>query len=307
MADFENMTVTELRALAKETGISGTTAMRKADLVAVLEAQRGPAGKKAPKATPKPAPKTSATAPKTALKTTAKRTVLAKDNRKAKTSTRGSKAPTVTTPGPAVHKSEATTTPAASTREVTAAKYNICVEPAIPNENLGNLPGAYAEDRLVMVPRDPDWIFIYWELTDETYQRAAQQAAGGAMVLRLYTEDGSKWVEVADVPVESTGSRYYAHAPSQDVFLVAELGLQAQGGRYALMLRSERTRIPVSRPRPGTPYFMTVPFDVPLRVLKRRGHLAGGSYLNMEGRLLTEAEYRRLFGVAGPSSSILHR
>jgi len=288
MADLDKLAVTELRKLAKEAGVAGFTTMRKSDLVTALEDAR-------------PAKKTAA------KKATSAKSVPAKKPTVAKKPAATKKTATATRSGPAVRAVPVIATPAASTREVTAAKYNIGVEPAIPNENLGNLPGGYAEDRLVMVPRDPDWIFIYWELTDDTYQRAERQASGGSLVLRLYTEEGAHWTKVVDVPVESTGSRYYARAPSQDVFLVAELGLQGQGQRYAMMLRSERTRIPVARPRPGTPFFMTVPFDVPLRVLKRRGHLAGGSYLNMEGRLLTEAEYRRLFGVAGPGSSILRR
>jgi hypothetical protein len=199
----------------------------------------------------------------------------------------------------------------ASVLEVTASKYDVKAEPpsapsapapAIPDEDLGLLPQGYAEDRLVLVPRDPEWVFIYWELNDTTFRAARERVPDGTPVLRLRVESGGAEV-VRDVEVGSASNgRYYARALGDDLVMSAELGLRGSGGTFAPMVRSFKTRVPRSRPAPSEPLFITVPFDVPLHTLRERGHVAGGSFVSAQGRLLSEAEYRRLFGSGWPGS-----
>jgi uncharacterized protein len=38
---------------------------------------------------------------------------------------------------------------------------------ATADEGLGEIPGGYAESRIVLLPRDPQWAFAYWDITAE--------------------------------------------------------------------------------------------------------------------------------------------
>jgi hypothetical protein len=325
MAGRDEMTVAELRKLAIAKGISGASRMRKADLVQALGATdarsvgaKAAAGGKEPpvaakavparRATPaKAAPVKAAPAKAAPVKAKAAGTKRAAGAKVAAAAKRGAAAGKARRPAKAARPVEApeivdSPPETASVWEVTAAKYNLNVGPAIPDEDLGVLPVSYAEDRLVLVPRDPEWVFIYWELSDASYRRALALVPGGRVVLRLYVEQESGTTGVSEQDVGAGSRRVYARARGGDRAMMAELGLRGGGDVFVTMVRSDRTRIPVARVRPGAPKFMSVPFDVPLRTLREQGHAAGGRFVDTRGRLLTEAEYHRLFGRAVPGS-----
>lgn len=305
MAGRDEMTVAELRKVAIAKGVSGASRMRKADLVQALAATDArPAGARtaaAAKAVPakaKAAPAKAKAAPAKAKAAGTKPAAGTKRAAGTKPARRPAKA------ARPVEAPEIVDTPpeTASVWEVTAAKYNLNVGPAIPDEDLGVLPASYAEDRLVLVPRDPEWVFIYWELSDASYRRALALVPGGRVVLRLYVEQDSGTTGVSEQDVGAGSRRVYARARGGDRAMMAELGLRGGGDVFVTMVRSERAHVPVARVRPGTPRFMSVPFDVPLRTLREQGHVAGGRFVDTRGRLLTEAEYHRLFGRSVPGS-----
>jgi hypothetical protein len=53
--------------------------------------------------------------------------------------------------------------------------------------------------------------------------------------------------------------------------------------------------VPAQAGRP-LPVTIPVPFEIHLRTLRQRGHVAGGAYVGTDGRLLSEPEYRRIAG-----------
>src|SRR2546428_8916486 len=75
------------------------------------------------------------------------------------------------------------------------AKYDLGVERttapatvpvALVDREPGDLPRAYGRDRLVLLVRDPWWLFAYWELTPtsriETLRRLGAEAEGAVEV-----------------------------------------------------------------------------------------------------------------------------
>jgi len=317
MSERIETTVAELRKQAVERGIVGASRMRRAELVAALAEGAPKPAKSAAKATaPAAARKGTVAKAKAPAAAKAKPTTTAKA--KAARPAKGSKAAAavvrtrtaasvrrgVRRAAPAVEPPEIVDLPPESTSvwEVTAAKFNLDVGPSIPDEDLGLLPASYAEDRLVLVPRDPEWVFIYWELSEASYRRALALVPDGRIVLRLYVEQASGATGVSEQDVATGSRRVYARARGGDRSMMAELGLRGVGNVFVTMVRSARTHMPVARVRPGTPHFMSVPFDVPLRTLREQGHVAGGRFVDTRGRLLSEAEFQRLFGRAVPGS-----
>jgi hypothetical protein len=167
--------------------------------------------------------------------------------------------------------------------------------PLLPEENLGELPSSYGVDRLVMVPRDPGWMFLHWELSPAMLARTA----GRRIVLQLRCRQAAGEGVTPPREVGRQG-RFYAATGESCEAMQAVLGVVTDSGEVEELIRSGWVSVPAARPRPGTARFLTIPFDEPLRVGKRR---EGERLISLEGRVLTESQYLRLFGRAGPGST----
>lgn len=189
--------------------------------------------------------------------------------------------------------------------EVTRAKYSAGM-PLLPQEDLGDLPLSYGEDRLVLIPRDPEWVFVEWEISAQTYKNALEKVPHGRPVLRLFVDSGIGPAHFRDHDVSLEGGRYYARTPSDNVTIIAELGIKGEGEAYVTMLRSLPAKVPAAKVRVGEPKFMTLPLDIRLPSLKIRGKVSGERVVSIEGKVLTEEEYKGLFGVSEPASLQKH-
>ncbi|NOZ02299.1 MAG: DUF4912 domain-containing protein [Deltaproteobacteria bacterium] len=165
-------------------------------------------------------------------------------------------------------------------------------EPLLPDEDLGVLPATYDEDRLVVVPRDPEWLFLVWDVSDSTAGAAAREVPEGKDMLRLVVTDVGGAEATTELSVPEHENRYYARLEVPGVFVRAELGRKGLDGKWFLMVGSERTILPVNRVRPGPARFANLPFDSPLR----GGVLSGSAGTGVSGRLLTEDEFNGFFG-----------
>ncbi len=71
------------------------------------------------------------------------------------------------------------------------------------DERLPVLPDSYGENRIVLLPRDPGWLFAYWNLTAE-YKEAARSAGGVTLAIRLF--------DVTEVDFDGTNAQItYEH------------------------------------------------------------------------------------------------
>lgn len=268
--DLQGKTVPDLRAMAREAGLRGFSRMTKAELVAALSSgkaartPKGTAGRKAAAARVRTTPpkRRGASAP------AGKRRAVP-----------GPETPP--TPGPVRGSAHV---PALSAR----------VAPARPDEGLGPMPDGYGEDRIAVVPRDPEWAFIHWEVSEATWRMVWDRAGGGRATLRVVfeAEDGAR--DQSDADVHPRQGRFYARVPRPGCTVHAEVGILDGRGTFHAALRSPRVRSLWAGPRRGPVQFMTVPADAPLRDLRRGGDVVG--------RLLTEEEYLRLFGRGHPGS-----
>jgi ABC-type phosphate transport system substrate-binding protein len=112
---------------------------------------------------------------------------------------------------------------------------------------LPDLPGGYGESRMVLMARDPQWAYAYWDVPDEMRQPLRDQG-GKQFALRLY--------DVTDLPpnqqqphsvqqyeIDEMTMNWYLPLPVSDRDYTAELGYLATGGRWLSLVRSNTVRV----------------------------------------------------------------
>ncbi|HND63582.1 MAG TPA: DUF4912 domain-containing protein [Elusimicrobiota bacterium] len=118
--------------------------------------------------------------------------------------------------------------------------------PATPPQT-GPLPRDYGTTRLVLLPRDPRWMYCYWEVAPYTWEEVRRQfgpdVSRGRPVLRLHAEHGGKHTAF-DVDVNLEARNWYVYSPRGDGQWHAELGLILPDGRFVLLAISNKIRLP---------------------------------------------------------------
>jgi hypothetical protein len=112
-----------------------------------------------------------------------------------------------------------------------------------------DLPREYGVTRLVLLPRDPQWMQAYWEVAPYTWQEAERNFGGairtsGKPVLRLSASvNGAR--RSFDVGIQLDARNWYVFAPERGGQWSAELGLVLPDGRFVLLAISNEISLPV--------------------------------------------------------------
>ncbi len=114
------------------------------------------------------------------------------------------------------------------------------------------LPSRYHEDRMVLLVRDPWWLFSYWEFTPWREARVLEGMRREGCerektVLRVYDVTGTS-IESPnsffDIEVGDRADNWYIDTGAPDREWVAEVGFRARGGRFFALVRSNAARTP---------------------------------------------------------------
>lgn len=121
-----------------------------------------------------------------------------------------------------------------------------------------SIPSHYGEDRVVVMVKDPWWLFAYWEIQPAT-ERAARgqllpnEVAGLQTVLRVYdvtgfTASAAPTNVLTDIALSAMASNWYIPLQAPERVVVIEIGLLTQGGRFITLARSNRVTTPRNTP-----------------------------------------------------------
>jgi len=112
------------------------------------------------------------------------------------------------------------------------------------------LPCAYGVDRLVLLVRDPDWSYAWWELTEARLEAARHELGEkGSLILRFYDVslidwDGRNHHECFDIEVQALAGNWYVELGKPGATFVAEIGLRGMKGRFVALVRSNVVALP---------------------------------------------------------------
>jgi hypothetical protein len=118
------------------------------------------------------------------------------------------------------------------------------------------LPESYGETRVVLLPRDPLWMFAYWEISDGTAREIRSRFGENIFLqaqptIRMHEADlrdgAAKSIRFLDVAVVLDAKSWYLTTDKEGSSWFIELGLKAPNGELILIARSNLITLPHGR------------------------------------------------------------
>lgn len=157
---------------------------------------------------------------------------------------------------------------------VEAAKFEVGQEDAVAlasvDQEIADLPDGYGETRIVLMPRDPQWAFTYWDIPHE-HKVILRNQGGQQLALRLYDATDIDLAyqvphSVQEYPCDELAREWYLPLPVSDRDYVIEIGYRCADGRWLALARSAPVHVPPTYPSDWVEdHFMTVDWEMDLQ------------------------------------------
>jgi hypothetical protein len=117
-----------------------------------------------------------------------------------------------------------------------------------------DIPDTYNETFMRAIPRDPEWLFVYWELSEYTMNELKRNMSDAEFgfskkLLRLcdvtdIQYNGSYAWRYTDMEINRTANNWYIKIPESGRAYVVECGFLTSLGRFFLAVRSNVVNVP---------------------------------------------------------------
>jgi hypothetical protein len=247
---IKTKTVAELSSLARKWGLSGYSKLKKSDLVSLLaKGLKGKSVKELIELSKQFSLEGYSKLAKTdlvkqlakQLKTIAK--APKKDSKKKKTKKSVSK-PAGRTVKTKKKPAKKRTEGAKKTKAKKVAKQTVPAVKKRPraSQEAQALPKGYQDGRMVLLPRDPKWLYCYW---DPTQAQAKQLEEWGVPSLRIMEiDDDGKSQLTQLIPLTQSARSWYVQIDSPGKKYLAELGLMDEEQVFHIVLTSNSSTTP---------------------------------------------------------------
>jgi hypothetical protein len=170
------------------------------------------------------------------------------------------------------------------------------------DEGLADLPGGYGESRVVLLPRDPQWAYAYWDIPND-HKEELRREGGQQLALRIYDVtdidlDYQSPHSIQEYPADELAREWYLPIPVSDRDYVIDIGYRTGDGRWLVLARSARVHIPPVYPSDWIEdVFITVDFEEDLRG-KTLYELVPPAKKIATGATASNPIYDQIFGLA---------
>jgi uncharacterized protein len=183
------------------------------------------------------------------------------------------------------------------------------------DENLGDLPAGYGESRIVLLPRDPQWAYAYWDIPIE-HKNEVRQHGGQQLALRIYditdiNLDYQSPHSIQEYPIDEMAREWYLPIPVSDRAYTIDIGYRCGDGRWLVLARSASVSIPPVYPSDWVEdIFITVPWEEELagktfvQLVPPSRKVSEESQTTGSGRAERNEVYDRIFGVSAATESM---
>jgi len=177
-------------------------------------------------------------------------------------------------------------------------------ELASVDEALPDLPGGYGESRIVLLPRDPQWAYTYWDIPNEQKEELRRHG-GQQLALRIYDVTGivierQNPHSIQEYPCDELAREWYLPLPVSDRDYVIDIGYRCADGRWLVLARSLPVHVPPVFPSDWVEdHFLTIHWEEELQ---------GKTYIelippSLKESLATAAIHDQVFSLAQGAES----
>jgi hypothetical protein len=116
------------------------------------------------------------------------------------------------------------------------------------------MPSGYGEDFIILMVKDPWWVYAYWEIQPSTERSIRSQllpneVAGLQTILRVHDVTGVDFPSrpanhAFDIGLSGLATNWFIHTNAPDRSFVVDIGLLTASGRFLLLARSNRVTVP---------------------------------------------------------------
>ena len=138
------------------------------------------------------------------------------------------------------------------------------------DEGLADLPAGYGDSRIVLMPRDPQWAYSYWDIPND-HKEDLRRQGGQQLALRIYdvTDVNLEYQSphsIQEYPSDELAREWYLPIPVSDRDYVVDIGYRCADGRWLVLARSTPVHVPPVYPSDWIEdQFITVKFEEELR------------------------------------------
>ena len=183
------------------------------------------------------------------------------------------------------------------------------------DQGLGDLPGGYGESRIVLLPRDPQWAYAYWDIPIE-HKNELRAHGGQQLALRIYDVtdinlEHQSPHSIQEYPIDEMAREWYLPIPVSDRTYTIDIGYRCGDGRWLVLARSTSVSIPPVYPSDWIEdIFITVPWEEELigktfvELVPPSHKIADGASESGVDNAERNAIYERIFGMAESTESL---
>ncbi len=135
-----------------------------------------------------------------------------------------------------------------SEERVEASKYYAGpVMQKFSQESPFEFPAGYGDNRIILMVRDPHWIYAYWEVNESRRSEIRQQIGDDVFYrsrefLRVYDAESLKH---HDIEIGGGARNWYIHVPAPNRTYFVEIGFLTPDGRFIAAARSNSVTTPL--------------------------------------------------------------
>ncbi|HWN95241.1 MAG TPA: DUF4912 domain-containing protein [Methylomirabilota bacterium] len=139
--------------------------------------------------------------------------------------------------------------------------------PSSLESETAELPEAYGTQRLLLVARDPHWLYAHWDMTLEQLRQHNTASRDGHLIVRVF-RDQPAGKPVLEQHVHPESRNWFLHVGRGGVKYIAQLGYLDRSGAWNSIATSSATLTPPDVLSDDTTVrFETIPVEVPFEKL----------------------------------------
>lgn len=188
------------------------------------------------------------------------------------------------------------------------------IEPSLPIEETKELPETYGETKIVALIRDPEWVFLYWDISEKTRNEynIPKNKHHKTMAVRIYDVtginfDGKNAISWYDIRVNDYSISWYLRLPEPGRSYIIDLGVYSNEGIFQTIARSNSITMPPADISPHTDEeWMHITEETFMELFRLSGGLSPRDFVGSENVALLLGERLRqgLFSEALSSGAV---